>query len=103
MMLHVAYTLSSEHDWLFICAVDERGEGHQLRVSCLGPSDSDDALYNKVADRVMKFTEEFASRANAEWDVNIVRSGIMEVSELVGKLSILSGPFARLTLSHSLG
>lgn len=83
--LHVAYQLSPASDWLFISAIDERGEAHALKAWYVGPSDSEDEVYDKVTSRVMSFAWDFASKAATEWSIVIAKSGTMVESELMGE------------------
>ncbi|KAG8993433.1 hypothetical protein FRB90_000697 [Tulasnella sp. 427] len=81
--LHIGYQLSDSKEWLFLAGVDEHGEGHNFKVWYVGPCESEDEVYDKVARRVMAFAWDFAGKARVEWSAVIGRSGTMCEPELI--------------------
>ena len=84
-LLHVGYALSARRDWVFMAAIDERGESHQLKAWYLGVSESDEEVYDKMSQRIVAFIWNFAGRAQVEWSVVIVSWGTMTELELNGR------------------
>ncbi|CDZ98548.1 Mediator complex, subunit Med13 [Phaffia rhodozyma] len=95
MFLHLAYGFSPNRDWLVACAVDERGQAHELKIWKLGrePFSFDWAIL-----MLWSFFIKFSEQADVAWRMVISKLGLMEPSEinawdqhLSGQISSLAG------------
>jgi hypothetical protein len=80
--LHVAYDTSDDGDWLFSCAIDERGQAQQPFARRLEASLGSWA--DGVVKEVLSQATAFAKCAAAEWRIVITRSGPPSADEVKG-------------------
>jgi hypothetical protein len=79
-IFHVAYEVSRDHRWLYLAALDDRGEYHCLRVRFV------EALELRlILRRVWNFMREASESVSVEWRICISRLGAMLPAEVQGE------------------
>ncbi|GAA98147.1 uncharacterized protein L969DRAFT_46139 [Mixia osmundae IAM 14324] len=81
-MLHVAYAISADRRWLCLACVDDRGEGHTVRVKLLPANVQPGQTYIQACLLVWELAQGTATSASVEWRVVIVKMGLLEALEL---------------------
>lgn len=82
--LHVAYGVAGR--WLLAAATDGCGTAHELEVWAL--QEFEPAQF--IASTMWSFTKRFATRASVEWNIMIIRAGVMGAAEVDGMSYIWS-------------